>query len=96
MAIARIFDGPGWTAAQYDELIRRLVDKLGLAPGTSASGVLFHWAAVTANGVRAVDVYDSAEAGDALVNEGIGPIAGAMGLPLPEIQQFEVHNFLRP
>jgi hypothetical protein len=95
MAIARIFEGKGWTPDQYDELIKRLAAKLDLAPGTTAPGVLFHWAAQTDDGMRAVDVYESAEAADTLVAESIGPIAGEMGLPLPEIQQLDVHNLLR-
>jgi hypothetical protein len=96
MAIARMFEGKGWTTAQYDELIVKLVADLGLAPGQSAPGVLFHWAAATDNGMRAVDVYDSREAADRLVEDHIGPIAGALGLPLPDITELEVHNLLRP
>lgn len=95
MAIARVFDGKGWTTAQYDELMKRLVNKLELAPGRAAQGVLFHWAATTDGGMRAVDVYESREAADQLVSEAIGPIAGEIGLPLPEITEYEVHNLLR-
>ncbi|HVT76170.1 MAG TPA: hypothetical protein VHD87_04005 [Acidimicrobiales bacterium] len=94
MTIARVFEAKGWTAAQYDELIAKLVADLGLAPGRSAPGVLFHWAAATDEGMRAVDVYESREAADTLVQDHIGPIAGALGLPLPEITELEVHNFL--
>lgn len=95
MAIARVFDGKGWTTAQYDELMKRLVDKLQLPPGRSGQGVLLHWAAATDGGMRAVDVYESREAADKLVSEAIGPIAGEIGLPLPEITEYEVHNLLR-
>lgn len=95
MAIARVFDGKGWTTEQYDELMRRLMDQLSLEPGRAAQGVLFHWAATTEDGLRAVDVYESREAADDLVSEAIGPIAGEMGLPLPEITEYEVHNYLR-
>ncbi|HEY2814861.1 MAG TPA: hypothetical protein VGJ03_15450 [Acidimicrobiales bacterium] len=94
MAIARTFEGKDWTLDQYDELIAKLVADLGLEPGKSAPGVLFHWAAATDDGVRAVDVYESREAADELVQHHIGPIAGALGLPLPEITEFEVHNLL--
>ncbi len=96
MAIARMFEGKGWTAQQYDELIARLTSQLGLEPGESANGVLFHWAASTDDGMRAVDVYESREAADELVQNGIGPIAGELGLPLPDITELEVHNYLRP
>lgn len=95
MAIARVFEGQGWTTTQYDELMKRLVGKLELAPGRSAQGVLFHWAAATDSGMLAVDVYESREAADRLVAEAIGPIAGEIGLPLPEITEYEVHNLLR-
>ena len=56
MAVARVFEGKGWTAQQYDELIAKLVGELGLAPGKSAPGVLFHWSATTDDGMRAVTV----------------------------------------
>jgi hypothetical protein len=90
-----VFDGKGWTTGQYDDLIARLVGQLGLEPGESAPGVVFHWAAVTDSGMRAVDVYESREAADNLVRESIGPIAADLGLPLPDITEFEVHNILR-
>ena len=94
MAIARMFEGKGWTPEQYDELIAKLVADLGLEPERTAPGVLFHWAAETDAGMRAVDVYESREAADRLVRDHIGPIAGALGLPLPDITEFEVHNLL--
>ncbi len=96
VAIARVFDGKGWTAEQYDQLIARLVADLGLAPGRSAPGVLFHWAAPTDEGMRAVDVYESRDAADRLVHDRIGPIAANLGLPMPEITEYEVHNVLAP
>ena len=63
MAIARVFDGKGWSSEQYDALIDKLVARMGLAPGRSVPGVLFHWAAATKDGMRAVDVYESRQAG---------------------------------
>lgn len=95
MAIARVFDGEGWTVEQYDQLLKQMIDQLGVEPGRAAPGVLFHWAAATEGGVRAVDVYESREAADRLVSESIGPIAGEMGLPLPEITEYEVHRYLQ-
>ena len=96
MAIARVFEGKGWTPAQYDELIAKLVANLGLEPGRSAPGVVFHWATSTGDGMRAVDVYKSREAADRLVQDVIAPIATELGLPLPEISEYEVHNLLTP
>ena len=95
MAIVRTFEAKGWAVEDYDELMLRLVTKLGLARGQAAPGVLSHWAAVTDDGMRAVDVYESREAADRLVSESIGPIAGELGLSLPEITELEVHNYLR-
>jgi hypothetical protein len=94
MAMARVFDGRGWTLDQYDSLIEAMVGRLDLAPGSPAPGVSVHWAASTDDGVRAVDVYETRAAADALVSDVIGPIAGELGLPLPEITEYEVHNLL--
>jgi len=94
MAIVRTFEARGWTVADYDKLMDGLTAQLGLAPGRSAPGVLFHWAAATSDGMRAVDVYESRAAADQLVGETIGPLAGELGLPLPEITELEVHNSL--
>ncbi len=90
MPIARVFDGKGWTPEQYDALIEKM--QLG---GRSAPGVLFHWAAQTSDGMRAVDVYESREAADRLVNEKVGPAAAALGLPIPHISEFQVHAILK-
>jgi hypothetical protein len=95
MAVVRTFEAEGWTPEQYDELIRRLSTRLRLAPGRTAPGVLFHWAAVIDGGMRAVDVYESSEAADRLVSQDIGPIAAELGLPLPTITELPVHAFLR-
>lgn len=94
MTVARIFDGKGWTAEQYDELLRRLLDGLGRGR-RAAPGVLFHWSAATDDGIRAVDVYDSRESADALAGR-IVPIAADMGLATPAISEFDVHDFLTP
>ena len=94
MAIARVFDGKGWTPEQYDALMVRRVDDLKLAPGKPAEGVLFHWAAPTADGMRAVDVYESRAAADRLAQESIGPLAAELGMPMPQISEYEVHNHL--
>lgn len=91
MAIARVFDAAGWTLEQYDTLIARM--ELG---GHSAPGVLFHWAAATPDGVRAVDVYDSRESADRLAQEKIGPLIQALGLAMPQISEFDAHAILHP
>ncbi len=91
MAIARVFDGKGWTPQQYDTLIERM--NLG---GRAAPGVLYHWAAATSEGMRAVDVYENREAADRLAQETIGPLVQELGLPMPAISEFEVRSILQP
>lgn len=94
MAIARVFDGKGWSAQQYDDLLARLLDGFGQGRKT-APGVLFHWSAVTEDGMRAVDVYESREAADNLAPQ-IGAIAADLGLAMPDVSECEVHDFLTP
>ncbi|HET6908950.1 MAG TPA: hypothetical protein VFH54_06380 [Mycobacteriales bacterium] len=94
MALARVFDGNGWTAEQYDALLERLLDQLGQGRRT-APGVLFHWSAATDGGMQAVDVYDSRESADDLAGR-IGPIAAELGMAMPDITEYEVHNYLTP
>ena len=89
MAMARSFEGHGWTLEQYDELIRRM--DLG---GRAAPGVMFHWAAKTDTGVHAVDVYESRQAADRLASQKIGPLAAELGLPMPQITEYDVHATL--
>lgn len=91
MPVAREFNGQGWTTQQYDTLIERM--NLG---GHAAPGVLFHWAASTPQGMHAVDVYESREAADALAQQRIGPLAQELGLPMPEMSEYEVHAILQP
>jgi hypothetical protein len=91
MAVARTFDCHGWSAGQYDELIRRMD-----LSGASAPGVLFHWAAVTDDGMRAVDVYESREAADRLAGGLIAPLCSELGLPMPEVTEQAVHAYLQP
>ena len=95
MAIARVFDGKGWTAEQFEALNNRLIERLKLSAGQSAPGVLFHWSAQTADGMRVVDVYESRQAADDLAQQHIGPIASELGMSFPEITEYEVHGYLR-
>ena len=94
MTVARIFDGKGWTPEQYDELLGHLLDDLGRGR-KAAPGVLFHWSAATDDGMRAIDVYETREAADTLAGL-IGPLAGELGLAMPEITEFPVHDYLTP
>jgi hypothetical protein len=62
--------------------------------GHSAPGVLFHGAAVTGDGVHAVDVYEPREAADRLVQQKVGPAVAELGLPSPDIREYEVRGYL--
>ena len=95
MAIARVFEAKGWTPEDYDKLINALLDRLGRGE-RAAPGVLFHWVTVTPDGMRATDVYESRQAADQLVQTQIGPVASELGLPLPEITEYDVHRLLAP
>jgi hypothetical protein len=90
MAIARSFDGKGWTPEQYDSLVKRIN-----GGHTAPPGVLYHWAAATADGMYAVDVYENREAADRLA-DGLGPLVEELGLPMPEVNEFEVYAILEP
>lgn len=45
--------------------------------------------------MRAVDVHESRPAADRLVQHSIAPIATGLGLPVPDITEFDVHNLCR-
>jgi hypothetical protein len=90
MNIARTFDGKGWTREHYDSLIKRIN-----GGQTAPPGVLYHWAAATADGMYAVDVYENREAADRL-GDGLGPLVEELGLPMPTVSEFEVYTILEP
>lgn len=92
MAVAVQLDFRGGTLEQYDQVI----EKMGFQPGgPGGPGGLFHWVTKTEDGIRVTDVWESQEAFDTFANEKIGPITQEVGVPNPpEIQVFEVHNYL--
>ena len=93
MAIGVNIDfGAGATLAQYDQVIQ----KMGYRPGgPGGPGCLFHWVTKTPNSVHVTDVWETKEQFDKFAEEKIGPITQEVGVPgPPEIQFFEVHNYL--
>jgi hypothetical protein len=78
---------PGGTREQYDQVI----EKMGLN-GQSPENAVFHWAAITDDGIVVTDVWESAEAFEAFAQEKIGPLTAEAGLPEPQIEHHEVHN----
>ena len=92
MAIAVDLNFPGATADQYDEAVRLIGH--GPAGTPHVGGALFHWAAVTSDGVRVVDVWDSREQFERFSQEKIVPAVQQAGMPAPEIEFIDVHNYL--
>ncbi len=92
MAIAVDLNFPGATADQYDAAVKAI----GHGPsGTPhVGGALFHWAAVTSDGVRVVDVWESREQFEQFSQERIVPAVEQAGMPAPEIEFIEIHRYL--
>ena len=92
MAVAVQLDFRGATLDQYDQVI----EKMGFTKGgRGGPGGLFHWVRKTDDGISVTDVWESQEAFDAFAQEKIGPITQELGVPgPPQIQTFEVHNYL--
>ena len=93
MAVAVQLDFRGTTLAQYDQVI----EKMGLTPeGPVPQGALFHWVAKTEDGIRVVDVWESAQQFNKFADEQIGPFTKEVGISEPpQITFFDVHNYLR-
>jgi len=83
--ICRTYDVPGGTIEQYDEVSKFM--------GTERpQGAHLHIAAVTDNGFRVIEVWDSAEDDDRYMASGLGEAIQAAGVPQPTITDLEVHN----
>ncbi|MFZ6003361.1 MAG: hypothetical protein ACOYXM_05445 [Actinomycetota bacterium] len=93
MAIAVQLDFEGATLDQYDQVCKLM----GLTPkGPGPAGAISHFATMTDSGLRVVDVWQTREAFDAFAQEQIGPFSAEVGLPPPEMQFFDVHNYFTP
>ena len=94
MAIAALFDIPGGTQAQYDEITNELSGGRGLHSLSDwpVEGILFHVAGFTESGLRVLDVWESEEAMQAFLASRVAPL----GIPEPtRVEMTPVHNFLR-
>jgi hypothetical protein len=80
---------PGATAEQYDEGIKIL----GLTPGGKHPGAMFHWATVTDDGIRVVDVWPSKEEFERFAQDQLASLPETLGFSEPEIRYVEVHNY---
>jgi hypothetical protein len=82
--ICRIWDVPGGTREQYDEVI----SKLGVPEGAHV-----HIAGPTENGWTVIEVWDSEEQIDRHMTEGgLGQALQEAQVPHSNITQLEVHN----
>lgn len=94
--ICRIYDVPGGTLAQYDEVSQKMEGNVG---NDTPEGVHAHIAGATDGGIRVIEVWDSAAQADRFDQEsGLGEAMQEVGVPEPTITEFEVHNldWLRP
>lgn len=92
MAVAGQLDFQGATLEQYDEMIEVFGSLRG---GPAPQQELFHWVMKTEEGFRVTDVWESREAFEEFEHDKLRPLYEEVGiLHLPEIQFFEVHNYL--
>jgi NAD dependent epimerase/dehydratase family enzyme len=90
MAVGLILDYRGGTLAQYDRISEMMPG------GREGAGVIFHWVAATDDGVRVVDVWEDRATFDKFDEETLGPFSADVGIPQPEITEYEVHKMLAP
>ena len=90
MAVCLIFDVPGATQAQYEQVMSEA------SPGNRApSGLISHVGGPTDNGWCVVEVWESQEAADRFYQHTLGPVAQRANIT-PRPQRFEVVNTVHP
>jgi hypothetical protein len=89
MAVAFLFENPGMTQEQYDQVVETLQ-----RDGKTAQGRLFHLAGPMEGGWRVLEVWESQEAWDKFLRETLGPLLQGAGAPPPHQQLWPVHNSL--
>jgi len=88
MAVCMIFDAPGVTQAQYEQ-VRDVV-----APGNKLPpGMLYHAAGPTADGWCVVEVWESQEVLDRFFQEKLGAALQQAKINI-QPQFFQVHNVM--
>src|SRR5215470_1578724 len=90
MALAFLFEIPGVTEAQQDQIMEHLQ-----RGGKTAQGRIFHLDGPMEGGWRILDVWESQEALNTFFQEALGPTLQALGLALAQPRQvWTVHNSL--
>jgi methionine-rich copper-binding protein CopC len=88
--ICRIYDVPGGTLEQYDEVDQKMAEKMGKE---APEGVHAHIAGATDDGFRVIEVWDSSEHAERYDQEAeLGEAMQEAGVPEPTITEFEVHS----
>jgi len=91
MTIGLIFENPGITRAQYDEIRHALHPDNSLSPG-----MLFHAAGAGENGWRVIEVWESQEAAERYFQETLRPALQQANVPTTiRPQAYSVHNILQ-
>jgi hypothetical protein len=80
---------PGFTAAKYDELVKKL-EEAGVG---SPAGRQFHVCFGDPQNLRVSDIWESREAFEKF-GETLRPLMQDLGVGPPEIEFFEVHNII--
>lgn len=94
MAIIAVFDDPTLTKQNYEESIRRLMDKEKAESPSDwpVEGLVAHIAGDTGSGFRVVDVWESEEAFRRF-GEALAPIMKAIGIE-SEPQVYPAHTIV--
>ena len=91
MRIGLIFEVPGVTQAQYDQVRADIHPDNALPPG-----MLFHAAGPGEGGWRVSEVWDSQDAGARYFQETLGPALQRANIPAGlQPQSFPVHNLMQ-
>lgn len=92
MPVGVQLDFKGATLEQYDDVL----EATGFLPGGPTGPMaLFHWVAKTEEGIRIVDVWESVEAFEEFTRTRSSDAFADAGVSEPpQIQFFEVHNYL--
>ena len=89
MAIVIRFTTPGFTAAKYEEVVKRLEQ----AGQGSPAGRRFHVCFGDKESLRVSDIWDSRESFEKF-GETLKPIMQELGIDPGETEIFEVHNII--
>jgi quinol monooxygenase YgiN len=88
MAIQLIFEGPGVSQAQYDQVRNEV------SPGnTRPAGMLYHVGGPTETGWRVAEVWESQEAADRFFQETLGQALTKANITV-QPQSFQVYNIM--